>query len=136
MRSSQKNAATAPSGYSMERPKLSRATRRVIRQAATLADEMKMHSFRVHSDGSITWTRRLENQPSQPEPPSKGARSQPSELSTRQQRSRDRGIAHRALLDKAQNFRVRSFLNFWRRQATRPPPPPPLPPPPPPSVAL
>ena len=35
---------------------MSRAARRDIRRAAALANEVNMHSFTIHRDGSITWT--------------------------------------------------------------------------------
>ena len=42
------------------RPLLMRAARRDIRRAGALANEMQMHSFRVHVDGTVTWTLRHE----------------------------------------------------------------------------
>ena len=132
MRSSTTNATNAPSGNRNGRPNLGRAARRGIRQAARLANELNLHSFRIHVDGSVTWIRKLENPPSQPESRDEGARSQPSEQSKRKQRGRERAIAHHALQEKARAFRVRSILNSWRRLAASPPSPLPLQPPPPP----
>ena len=78
----------------------SKATRRAVRRAAALADEMKMHSFRVHVDGTVTYTLFNENLlKAKPEAKVKPARgeandSQVREPSTRQQRSNARAAAH------------------------------------------
>ena len=56
-----------------------------------------MHSFRVHTDGTVTWTLKHETMLSKPEPKPKGTRGQAEtatndEPSKRELRSRARGL--------------------------------------------
>ena len=106
-----------------------------------------MHSFRVHADGTVTWTLRHDLVPVQkPKPEGKGDEAATNtEPSKRAQKSRARAADHAALMRKAAAFRARSILRFWSRAATLgehvqlpiprlpqsllPPPPPPPPPP-------
>ena len=80
----------------------SKATRRAVRRAAALADELKMHSFRVHVDGTVTYTLFKENllkaKALDKDKPAKGKAtdSQTREPTKRQQRSTARAAAHRA----------------------------------------
>ena len=53
-------AEVSPRAPPARRPLLTRAARRDIRRASALADEMNMHSFRIHVDGTVTWTLRHE----------------------------------------------------------------------------
>ena len=122
-------------------------TRRDIRHAAALADELKMHSFRYHADGSVTFTRRHDIVPSKAKHNRKAADSSRDnrELSASKARSRDRAVAHRELMQRAREFRARSILQRWKLSARQQPPgeaqppapeqrvsapPPPSPPPP------
>ena len=136
MRSSTTNAAPAPTGKPVGRPNFGRAARRATRRATRLADELNMHAFRIHVDGSVTWTPRCAHQASgQPKPPGEGsAREKKREPSKRKQRGTNRAIAHRALLDKANAFLLQSLFRRWQR--ANPQPPPPLQPPPPPPQPL
>ena len=66
---SRSRASAAPT----TRCALTRNMRRAIRQAAVIAVENEFHAFRVHTDGSITFTLKHEKAvPSNPEPKSKG----------------------------------------------------------------
>ena len=49
-------AEVSPRAPPARRPLLTRAARRDIRRASALANELKVHSFRVHVDGTVTWT--------------------------------------------------------------------------------
>ena len=91
------------------RPILSRAVRRGIRQAAALADELHMHSFRVHGDGTITWTFKHEKTMQKPEHKCQGEMTQ-RVPSNRTLRSRARAAEHAALVRKAQDFSARRIF--------------------------
>ena len=110
-------------GVTSARPNLSKTMRRAIRSTAKLANELSMHSFRVHTDGTVTWTLKHENlvQP-RPDPNSTGKAtdSQTREPSKRTQRSRERAEAHRALHEKAQRLRATFFVRRWARLANPP----------------
>ena len=114
-----------------------------------------MHSFRLHKDGTMTFT--LFHGPAQmPQSPRKATASN-NEPSKRSTHSRDRASAHRELMRKASDFRVKNLFTQWKRTAPSqpqgddqhqgpttephsevaasappgpPPPPPALPPPP------
>ena len=73
------------------RPNLSRAARRDLRRVAVLADELNVHSYRIHADGSITWTRWHDLKPAKPESKDEGqddsrASSEPSKRTLRSRR--------------------------------------------------
>ena len=55
-KASNASSQTRAPGQPAPRPKLSKGARRDIRRASALANELNMHSFRIHVDGSITWT--------------------------------------------------------------------------------
>ena len=55
-RASNVPSRTRAPGQPAPRTKLSKGVRRDIRRAAALANELNLHSFRTHVDGSITWT--------------------------------------------------------------------------------
>ena len=76
----------------------SKATRRAVRRAAALADEMKMHSFRVHVDGTVTYTLFNENLlKAKPEAKVKPARGEANDSQVRERRQRGSSAATRAL---------------------------------------
>ena len=78
-----------------------------------------MHSFRVHVDGTVTWTLRHDILPGKPKLEGKGEQTAKSlEPSKRTQRARARAADHAALMSKAQAFRASSILRFWSRAAT------------------
>ena len=146
MRHTSRDATTSRTpGTPALRPNLSRATRRDIRHAAALADELKLHSFRRHVDGTFTWTCWHGAEPAQPKPQGKG-RDKPHESggeSQRKLRSRARATAHAELMQRAREFRARSIIQRWQLAAQQQPmgaaqppeqrvsaPPPPSPPPP------
>ena len=117
---------------------MSRAARRDVRRAAALANEVNMHSFTIHRDGSITWTPWRQSSPAIKNPGKTAATDAPSK---RTLRARARAAQHAALTQQALDFRARCVLSFWRRAATpskppqlqpsqlrKPLPPPPLPP--------
>ena len=126
-------APTNRAAVTRARQYLSKAARRAIRRAAALADELNFYSFRVHDDGTISWTLwhqgtqvAREAQPLEAEPT---ARTEPSARATR---SRTRAAEHAVLMDKARDFCVKSILSFWSRAATSEAPaqqPPPMLPP-------
>ena len=72
--SSTRDAATLrPAGSPAGRPNLSRATRRDVRRAAALANELNFFSFTVHPDGAITWILRHQGiSMAKPKPEGKG----------------------------------------------------------------
>ena len=108
-----------------------------------------MHSFRVHTDGTVTWTVRHDSVQAKPKPKGRGSETAPNtEPSNRTQKARARAAEHAARMQKARDFRARSIMRFWSRAATPgiqmqlptsqlpqsllpppPPPPPPMPPP-------
>jgi hypothetical protein len=80
-----------------------------------------MHSFRVHADGTVTWTLRHDALPAKPKTEKQqdeGATATSSEPSKRTQRSRARAAEHAALMEKAYEYRARSIIRFWSRAAT------------------
>ena len=142
-------------GAAGARPISSKATRRATRRTAALANELNMHSFRIHVDGTVTWTLLHKNlvqaKPEAKDKPAMGEAmgSRKHEPSKRELRSRERARSHAALMQKAQEFRARSIIRLWSRAATPmaaqltptaqlsqslppTPPPPQLPPPQPP----
>ena len=125
---------------------LSKATRRATRRTAALANELNMHSFRIHVDGTVTWTPRRENlaqaKLKAKVKPAKGEATDPQmrEPSNRQRRSNARAAAHRDLMEKAATLRATFIIRRWVRlasssttraqpqqQTTTTPTPPPLP---------
>ena len=131
-------ATTRASGNSAARWNLSRATRRAVRRAAALAADLSMHSFRLHTDGSVTWNLWHPKPEVQPKMTSEGAtRSGSSATSKSCLRSRARAQSHAArLAQETSRGRLRFALGRWKRAIAQPPPlqpppPPPLPPPPP-----
>ena len=116
---------------STRRPLLTRAARRDIRRARALADELNMHSFRIHADGTITWTPKWTTTEEKPRQKScQGATSSKSSTSltpSRAEKSRARQTQFYTLLDKAQKFRAKAVLRWWSRDSARtirPTPPP------------
>ena len=87
-----------------------------------------MHSFRIHVDGTVTWTLWHENL-SMPKPTPKptkvaeGATASSPEPSNRTQRSRARAATFAAQMQRARDFHVRSIFSKWRRAATPHPEP-------------
>jgi hypothetical protein len=105
------NGRLALPGTPASRPVWSRAAYRDVRRHAAHASEMKMHSFRVHLDGTVTWTLQHDSVQDRPKPESKGPKTATNlEPSKRTQRSRARAAVHAALMQKAQAFRARSVL--------------------------
>ena len=112
-------AETRSRAIPSRRPLLTRAARRDIRRAGALANEMHMHSFRVHVDGTVTWT--LRHEISKESVPAKldesKAEDSKHEPSLRKQRSAQRASAHRALMSRAQNFYAQLLIRRWARAA-------------------
>ena len=82
------------------------------------ADEMNVHSFRIHPDGSITWVRWRANPPAQaPQRKSCEAkeRQKKGEPSKRVQNSIERARKHHELHEKAVRFRCAAALRHWRQ---------------------
>ena len=130
---------------------LSKAARLAVRRAAALADELNFYSFRVHDDGTISWTLRHQGIQAAREPQPKEGEATATQPSERKLRSNARAAAHNELMDRARAFRAKSIIRQWSQAATpltpaqpspptlppgllRPPTPPPLPPPPLPQV--
>ena len=105
-------------------PNWSKATRRATRRTAALANELNMHSFRIHIDGTVTWTLFHKHlgkaKPAAMDKPDAGKAmdSQMREPSKRELRSRERARSHAALMQKAQAFRARSII-FATRHLSR-----------------
>ena len=95
MQPSNHDLATRPTAVG--RLQWGKRTRRDIRHAAALADEMNAHSFRCHADGSVTFTRRHDIVPSMAKQNSRavGNSRDNGEMSASKARSRDRAMAHR-----------------------------------------
>ena len=110
-KASNASSQTCAPGQPAPRPKMSKGARRDIRRAAALANELNLHSFRTHIDGSITWT--LKHAKMAPLN-ARVADSAATELSKRKLRSRDRAIAHRELQQRAQDHRLRRAFQKWR----------------------
>ena len=123
---------SAPPSRSLSTPRqrLSRAARREIRRAAALAHELHMHAFRVHADGSITWTL-CHEMVSTTKAQAKVVEARDSRESKRATRSRTRAAAHAELTERARAFRVRSVIQRWLRASSSPSQAMTLPPPPP-----
>ena len=127
MRPSSGIPTTCVPGEPAPRWRWSKATRRATRRAAALADELNVHSFRVHTDGTVTWTR-MHVKPAQAKHRakvnptlSKATGSTIREPSERQKRSNERAAAHQVLMDKAQAFRARSIIRWWANASAGPP---------------
>ena len=111
------------------RVNFSRAARRDVRQAAVLAHELDMHSFRIHRDGTVTWTPKWT--PTEAKPKQKscvgntGSKTSTSLTPSRAEKSRARQTQFYALLDKASKFRATAVLRWWAKDANirhQPPP--------------
>ena len=137
-------AEVSPRAQPARRPLLTRAARRDIRHASALANELKCHSFRVHVDGTITWT--LWHEASKESLPAELESSEAvvskTETSKRKLKSAQRASAHRELMSRAQDFFLRKLICRWAASAAEaatddtmgadpspPPAAPPLPPP-------
>ena len=90
-----------------------------------------MHSFRIHNDGSVTWTPKWTNTLAKPKQQScKGdtcSNTSTSLTPSRAEKSRARQTQYYALLDKATKFRAAAVLRWWSRESARtirPTPPP------------
>ena len=94
---------------------LSKVTRRAVWRTAALTDELKMHSFRIHVDGTVTWTLRHERDAPARKP---ATDSQNREPSARTQKSRERAATHQALQEKAERTRAAFILRRWDRGGT------------------
>ena len=108
-------SASAPE-FRGRRMGLSRAARRDVRQAAQLANELNLHSFRIHVDGTITWVRWREDPPPQVQQESTcngTANPKTGELSRRARKSIERARAHRELHEKAARFRCAAAVRWW-----------------------
>jgi hypothetical protein len=112
---------TSPRTLPAVRPNFSRATRRAIRQAAQLANELNMYSFRVHVDGSTTWVPNRRDPPAQP--PQKKCEDKAGqhngEPTKRAPKRIERAREHRERMEKAARFRCARALRCWAR-ATAP----------------
>ena len=103
------------------RVNFSRAARRDVRRAAAIAEDLNMHSVRIHGDGSVTWTPKWTNTSAKPQHNScKGdTGSNTSTSLTHAEKSRARQQEFYALLDKARRFRASAVLRWWSRDAAR-----------------
>ena len=123
MRSASDAAAKASAPDFRGRPvNLSRAARRGVRQAAQLADEMNLHSFRTHADGSVTWVRWREHPPPQAQQNKKcegEARQKTGEPSKSALARAERARSHRARMQKAMVFRCATLLRHWQHATSR-----------------
>ena len=106
--SSTRDAATLrPAGSPAGRPNWSRATRRDVRRAAALANELNFFSFTVHPDGAITWILRHQGiSMAKPKPEGRGEPAASEEPSARTRRSRARAAAHAAQMQLAREFQT------------------------------
>ena len=99
---------------------LTRAARRGIRQAARIAEELNLHSFRTHADVSVTWVRWRADPPAQGpqvKNPATQVNPQTGEPSKRVQNSIERARKHRELHEKAVRFRfTAALLRHWRQE--------------------
>ena len=125
------SAKAMPAENRGRRVNFSRAARRDVRHAAVLAQELNMHSFRIHADGTITWTPKWTTTEEKPRQKScqgaTGSKSSTSLTSSRAEKSRARQAQFYTLLDKAQKFRAKAVLRWWSRDSARtirPTPPP------------
>ena len=120
MRSSSAIAVNESSPEIRGRPvSLSRAARRGIRQAATLADEMNCYSFRAHVDGSVTFVRWRDQPPAQASKQrgtleAKASQTTSGELSRSAQKRIERARSYRERMDKAMKFRCAIALRRWK----------------------
>ena len=105
------------------RANFSRAARRDVRRAAAIAVETNMHSFRIHNDGSVTWTPKWTNTLAKPKQQScKGdtcSNTSTSLTPSRAEKSRARQTQYYALLDKATKFRAAAVLRWWANDSAR-----------------
>ena len=116
-RSSSTTRRTLPAA----RPNLSRAARRGIRQAAAIARKEDFHSFRIHTDGTVTWTLMHSKPESKPESKDKGKQAAPpEEPSQHALKSRARAAEHAVLMQRAHDFRTRSIIRWWSRTSAPP----------------
>ena len=95
---------------------LSRAARRGVRQAAQLANELNLHSFRIHVDGTVTWVRWREDPPPQVQQESTcngTANPKTGELSRRARKSNERERAHRELHEMMRRQRASAALQLY-----------------------
>ena len=106
--------------------KLSRAARRGVRQAAQLADELNLYSFRTHVDGSVTWVRWRDQPPAQPQHKKKcdGEASRKNGEPSKSALARaERGRTYFERMSKAATFRcvhaLRQAVRHWSQQASR-----------------
>ena len=117
------SAKAMPAENRRRRVNFSRAARRDIRQAAALAHELNMHSFRIHGDGTVTWTPKWT--PTEAKPKQKscvgntGSKTSTSLTPSRAEKSRARQTQFYALLDKASKFRATAVLRWWAKDAGR-----------------
>ena len=120
-----RSSPTPPRTSPAWRPNFGRAARRGIRQAAAIARKEEFHSFRVHADGTVTWTIRHERpEPGKPKPTGgEGGDSRKREPSQRVVRSRARAAAHNELNEKARHLRAVFLIRRWARMASPTPPP-------------
>ena len=103
------------------RVNFSRAARRDVRRAAAIAREENFHSFRIHGDGTITWTPKWTTTEAIPQRMQcgGGTRQKTGTSLTRAEKSRARQQEFYALLDKATNFRAAAVLRWWAKDAAR-----------------
>lgn len=89
-----------------------------------IARKEEFHSFRIHEDGTVTWTIRHEKpMPGKPKPNGgEGGDFRERESSKRALRSRARVAAHNELDEKARRLRAVFFIRRWARASTTPPP--------------
>ena len=111
------------------RVNLTRAARRDVRRAAAIAREENLHSFRIHVDGSITWTPKWTTTAAKPKQNERkgetGSNSGTSLKPSRAEKSRERQAQFYALLEKAKKFRATAVLRWWAKAASirqQPPP--------------
>ena len=118
-----RSSPTPPRPISAGLPNFSRTARRGIRQAAKLASELGIHSFRTHPDGSITWVPYRRDPVAQaPQKKSCDDKASPKigEPSNRALKSTERARKHRELMEKAANFRCAHALRHWRQATALP----------------
>ena len=80
-----------------------------------------MHSFRIHADGTVTWTPKWTNTQVLPkQKPCEGTSDSKASTSlTRAEKSRARKQQFYALHEKVTNFRASAVLRWWARDARR-----------------
>ena len=114
--------STTPRTIPAGRPNFSRASRRTIRQAAAMASEANIYSFRTHVDGSITWVPHrnqvLDKQQRKKnceatEEPTNGENPKEGEPSKRALKKAERARSYHEKVRKAVRFRCATIFRCW-----------------------